>query len=195
MNPFIHLARMISRVATAPLATQEGQLIYQRTSTTTGRFYGARFRTGGSYEWQVLGGGYLFALPPLYIHDLTGTGTTEANPAFWDADTTSTIATSRRLRMGKAGSVVGAFIATDDARTAGTATLKVLVNSTAFDFNSGSVVLDGTTTLSKSDFVHASAGVAFSANNTLGIQVVTSGWTPTTANIVAGLWVQLTPYD
>ena len=80
----------------------------------------------------------------------------------------------------------------DAARTAGTATAKVRVNGTGQTFNGGSVVLDATNTTSDSDLVAHSSGVAVSSGQTVGCEVVTSSWTPTTADL--SCWIVVS-YD
>lgn len=51
---WLQLGRMLGRNPSTPLATQEGQLRHERSSTTTGKLYLGRFLTGGTYEWHEL---------------------------------------------------------------------------------------------------------------------------------------------
>jgi hypothetical protein len=138
---------------------------------------------------------YSHMLGPFLFPDLTGTGTPELKPIFYDTTTSSKVNTTRRFVMSHAGYVVGIHLMSDDARSAGTAIASVLVNGVSQAFNSDSVVLDGTNTTQNSDYVHPTAGVSFAADDQLSVRVTTSGWTPTTANVAAYLIVQLTPFD
>jgi hypothetical protein len=140
-------------------------------------------------------GVYSFTLGPFFFADLTGTGTPELKLAFYDTTTASSVNTTRRIVMRIAGYVVGAFLVSDAARTNGSAILSVLVNGASQAFNGGAVQLNGTDTTADSGFIYPDGGVAFSAGDDLGVQVTTSGWTPTTANVTAWLLVQLTPFD
>lgn len=51
---WLQFRRMVGRNPATPIPTQEGQVRYERKSTTTGKFYLARFLTGGTYEWHEL---------------------------------------------------------------------------------------------------------------------------------------------
>ena len=87
------------------------------------------------------------------------------------------------MKMQTAGRIVGLILTSDVPRTAGTATARVRINGSGAAFNAGSVVLDATNTLSDSDFVPWASGNAFTAGQTIGADVVSSSWTPTTANL------------
>jgi hypothetical protein len=50
-------------------------------------------------------------------------------------------------------------------------------------FDGGSVVLNATDVARNSGLVAYASGVAFTAGQLIGCEVVTSGWTPTTANL------------
>jgi hypothetical protein len=157
----------------------------------------ARVGSGLYYDGSgwVDGAVYSHTIGPFLFPDLTGTGTPELKPIFYDTTTTSKVNTTRRFPVERAGYVVGAYLMSDDARLTGTATLSVLVNGSSVAFNGGSVVLDGTNTTQDGEFVHPTAGAAFAAGDQLSVRVTTSGWTPTTANVAAYLIVQLTPFD
>lgn len=128
-------------------------------------------------------------LGPFYINDLAGTATTQATLGYYNTATAVSRATND-IVMGRAGKVIGLIVVSDDARTAGTATARVRIAGSGTAFDSGSVVLDGTNTTSDSSFVAYSSGVTFTAGQTVGCEIVTSGWTPTTANLTVWVVVQ-----
>jgi hypothetical protein len=138
---------------------------------------------------------YSHLVGPFYFPDLAGTASNELKLLFYNTTTVGAVNVTRRVQMPLAGYVVGLFLVSDAARLTGTATARVMVGGTPTAFNGGSVVLDGTNTTTDSDIVHPTAGVAFAASNQLAVEVNTSGWTPTTANVTAWLIVQYTPFD
>lgn len=125
-------------------------------------------------------------LGPFYINDLPGTATTQATLGYYNTATALSRA-GNDIRMDVAGRVVGLIVTSDAARTAGTATARVRIAGAGAAFNGGAVVLDATNTTSDSSFVAWGSGNAFTAGQTVGCDVVTSGFTPTTANLA--LWV------
>lgn len=129
-------------------------------------------------------------LGPFYINDMAGTATTDATLGYFNT-ATAVSGSANEIKMQTAGRVVGVIITSDAARTAGTATVAVEVNNTTQAFNAGAVALDATNTTSDSSFVAWGSGVAFNAGDTLGCEVTTSGWTPTTANFSIWLVVML----
>ncbi len=129
-------------------------------------------------------------LGPFKINDMAGTATTDAGLGYFNTATAVSRSTNE-IKMQTAGRVVGAIITSDAARTAGTATVAVEVNNGTQAFNSGAVALDATNTTSDSSFVAWGSGVSFNAGDTLGAEVTTSGWTPTTANFSIWLVVML----
>jgi hypothetical protein len=129
-------------------------------------------------------------LGPWHINDLPATATTVAGVGYYNTSSAVSLVNTD-LRMDLAGRVVGVIIASDDARTAGTATARVRVNGASTAFNAGAVALDGTNTLTDSAFVAWGSGVAFAAGDTLGVAVQTSSWAPTTANVAVWLVVAL----
>lgn len=131
-------------------------------------------------------------LGPWFLNDVPGTATTEMLLAYFN--TTSAIgfggANENDFTMPVSGQVIGAFLMSDDARTAGTATLVVRINTVATTFVSGAVALDGTNTQRVSTFVPGS-GLSFSEGDEIGVALTTASWTPTTANATAWLLVRL----
>jgi hypothetical protein len=121
-------------------------------------------------------------LGPFYINDLPGTATTQATLDYFNTATAQN-RNANDIYMERAGTVIGLIVTSDAARTAGTATVRVRVAGVATTFAADAVQLNATRTTSDSAFVDAPAGVAFTAGQTIGVAVVTSGWTPTTANL------------
>jgi hypothetical protein len=132
-------------------------------------------------------------LGPFHINDLPGTATTQATLGYFNTAT----ALSRNgndMRISLAGRVVGLIINSDAARTAGTATARVRVAGVGTTFDGGNAVLNAIRTQTNSSFVSFGNGVAFAANDLIGADVVTSGWTPTTADVNVYVVVMLTPF-
>ncbi len=132
-------------------------------------------------------------LGPFFINDLPGTATTNAQVSFFNTGTAVSLL-DRSPRMPRAGRVVAIYMISDDNRTAGTAVARVTINGAGTAFDSGSVQLDGTNVNRDSAMVAYSSGVAFAAGNDVGLQVVSSGWTPTTANITLWMTVRFEPF-
>lgn len=136
---------------------------------------------------------YTETLGPWYGDDVAGTATTAMKLLYMNTGTAVSQSTNR-IRAGRTGYVVGARITSDAARTAGTCTVEVDLSGVSTAFDSGSVVLDGTRTTQDASIVTPSAGVAItSGSDTIGVNLVTSGWTPTTANVQVTLLVMWAP--
>lgn len=132
---------------------------------------------------------YVVTYGPYFINDLPGTATTQAKLAMFDTATT-VLMTTREIQSGRLGEIIGLSIVSDAPRTAGTATVRILLSGVDTAFDGGSVVLDATFTAQKSGFVAAGAGVAISSSSArIGVNVTTSGWTPITANVA--VWVHV----
>jgi hypothetical protein len=132
-------------------------------------------------------------LGPLHINDLPGTATTQATNGYFNT-ATALSRNANDMRMSRAGRVVGLIMVSDAARTAGTATARVRVAGAGTTFDGGSVQLNATDTTSDSSFVAYGSGVAFTAGQTIGADVVTSGWTPITANVNVYVVVMFEPF-
>jgi hypothetical protein len=126
---------------------------------------------------------------PFFIADLPGTATTQAQSVFYNTSSASNIG-NRDIRMPRAGRIVGLVVTSDDDRTAGTATVRARVDGVGAAFDGGSVVLNATDVARSSGLVAYASGVAFTAGQLIGCEVVTSGWTPTTANLSLFVIVQ-----
>ena len=128
-----------------------------------------------------------------YLNDVPGTASTACGRAYFNTATAVSRSTNPE-RAGRVAYIVGAKITSDAARTAGTATVKVLLNGASTAFDAGSVVLDGTRTTQDCSIVVPSSGIAVtSGSDTIGVEVVTSGWTPTTADVTVELLVMYSP--
>ncbi len=151
-------------------------------------------RLGAGLAGQVLKSGGTGANPewtnsfmtvnvgPFYINDLAGTTTRQATYGYFNTAT----ALSRNvsdMKIQAAAHVIGLYIISDAARTAGTATVRVRIAGTGTTFNSGAVALDATNTTSDSSMVLPGSGLAVTAGQTVGCDVVTVGWTPTMADL------------
>lgn len=126
-------------------------------------------------------------------NNLTGTGTTSLLSFFPDSSTTFNLSGPDPVAP-RAGRAVGLMLVANAARTAGTATARVRIAGSGTTFDGGSVQLNATNTQQASSLVAYSSGLTFNAGNTLGIDVVTSGWTPTTADFVGWLTVKYEPF-
>lgn len=134
-----------------------------------------------------------FTIGPFFQHNIAASDTAVMTPMFFDT-ATAVIRGLTSFKMQKAGKVVGAFLMSQAARTAGTATLQVRINSTNTAFDGGSVVLNATDTQSSGTLLPYSSGLAFAAGDFLTTTVVTNGsWSPTT-DFSAYLVVMLEPF-
>jgi len=132
-------------------------------------------------------------LGPFFISDVIGTGSETATQAFFNTSTALNRSVIDPV-MPKNGRVVGMFMCSDANRTAGTATAKVRIGGVDTTFNSDSVQLNGTNVNRTSSVVAFANGPAFVAGNAVSASVVTSGWTPTTANISIFVVVAFDPF-
>jgi hypothetical protein len=136
---------------------------------------------------------YTFTLGPFFINDLPGTATTQMALGVFNT-ATAVAQTTNEPRMRANGRVVGLVIVSDAARLTGTATARVRLAGSGTTFNGGAVVLDGTFTTSNSSLVAHTSGGSFGNGDTIGMDIVTSSWTPTTANLTGWLIVSLDPF-
>jgi hypothetical protein len=180
-------------ISTSPSYTNPEKLTI--TTITTGQtayIYSVNKSTDVRY-FVAAGGGHYQTLGPFTRANLPGTGT-EALPLMF-ADSASTFVLSTLdPRAPRAGRVVGLTLLSNAARTAGTATARVRIAGSATDFDGGSVQINATNTQRASGLVAYASGVMFNAGNSLGIAVVTDGWTPTTADFVGWLTVEYEPF-
>jgi hypothetical protein len=148
----------------------------------------------GVTKWPMLAT-FLPTLGPWFLNDVPGTATTEMKLAYMNTATAfSQGATNfNDLYMPSAGEIVGLWIVSDVARTAGTAKVQIRKNGTATEWLSGTVVLDGTNTTRFAAFDPGGGSLGFAAGDRLGLAVVSASWTPITANFLAYLMVRMTP--
>lgn len=137
---------------------------------------------------------YTFTLGPFYINDLPGTATTQATLGYFNT-ATALSRNGNEIKMARSGYIVGAFVTSDAARTAGTATVRVRISGADTAFDAGSCALDASNTTSDSTIVASDLGVSFSSGQTVGVNVTTSGWTPTSADLSVWLIIQISPFD
>ena len=134
-----------------------------------------------------------FTIGPFFKNDVPGTATSDLFLPFYDTLTASSIGTSGSHFMPLAGRVIGAFITSDAARSAGTATLRPTISGTGQNISGGNPVLDATNTTRHGVAVKWANGVSFNAGQRVGCELVSSGWTPITANVTAFLVVAMNP--
>lgn len=129
---------------------------------------------------------------PFVLNDVPGTSTVPMGLGYFNTTSAVSVDTANLVRMPAAGRVVGLALSSDADRTAGAATAYVKVNGAAgASINGSAVSLDGTNVSFDSVLVPHDSGLAAAASDTLQIEVDTSGWTPTTANLLAWLTVSL----
>lgn len=92
------------------------------------------------------------------------------------------------IPMPVAGSIVGITIFSNEARTAGTATVEPTINGTGIGLTA---VLDGTNTTTHTA-AQAEGLDKFTAGQRIGVKITSASWTPTTADISVAVLVTLT---
>ena len=132
-------------------------------------------------------------LGPWYEDDIAGTATTAMKLLMFNTGT-AVSQTTNRLRAGRAGYIVGARITSDAARITGTCTVEVDLSGVSTAFDAGSVALDASRTTQDASIVAPGSGIRVaSGSDTIGVNLVTSGWTPTTANAFVTLMMIYDP--
>lgn len=172
-----HDASAISFTPAGTIAATEVQAAIEELDTTVA---------------AIPAGHVTFTIGPYMINDLPGTATTQMLLPFFNTSAlTSLGANGVEYRIPDASHVIGAILVTDNARTAGSAELRVRVGGVATVFAAGAVVLDGTNTTRVAAFVDHASGIAATAGSSIGVAIVTSGWTPTSANLNVLLVISL----
>lgn len=94
------------------------------------------------------------------------------------------------VKMLKIGRIVGAAVVANAPRTAGTLTVRARINgvATALGFT---VALDATNPQSCANAITPASGLAFAANAAVGVDVLTAGFAPTTADLTIWLYALL----
>jgi hypothetical protein len=146
----------------------------------------------GLHEGLLLAQRPILTVGPFYINDLPASATTQATQAFFNTATAVSRSNINPV-MPLAGRVVGISVTTDDSRVTGTATARIIINGTGAAWNSGSVVINGTSVFRAANLIAwaAAEDYAFNAFDAVGLEVETSSWSPTTANLTGFLFVQL----
>lgn len=136
--------------------------------------------------------GYTEAIGPFYATGLVATGTAIADSGFMSGATF--VRANTAPKMGRAGRVVGVRMVSNEACTTGNLTAKLRINGVSTPFNTDGVQINAAAgnTLADSDIVDLLAGPAFAAGDLLGMEVVTSSFAPTTADVT--LWATVV-YD
>ncbi len=150
-------------------------------------------RADGTWASQAVTPQLTFTIGPFFINDLPGTATTQAQLGYFNTASAVSL-DNNEIEMGRAGEVVGLIIISDLARTAGNAVAGLNINGSPTAFDGGSAELSVFHLTSNSSFVAYGDGVPFAAGDTLGCGVQTTGWTPTTANVVVWVIVALEPF-
>lgn len=162
------------------------------TAASPGAIAGKVLAWDGASAWDDY---FIFTetLGPWYEDDIAGTATTAMKLLMFNTGT-AVSQTTNRIRAGRAGYIVGARITSDAARTAGTCTIEVDLSGVSTAFDAGSVVLDATRTTQDASIVAPGSGIRVaSGSDTIGVNLVTSGWTPTTANAFVTLMMIYDP--
>lgn len=167
-----------------------GELALKRAASTEDEVYVGVRDASSAMAWRLLSGGYVMTLGPWGVANLAGTSNSQGFLPFLNS-ASAFVATAEDLNLRVAGEIVGCILASNAARTAGTCTMRVRVAGTPTAFNSGAVALDGTNTTKDASFVAPGSGVSFSATDAIGVDLQTSGWTPTTADFTMWLVVRL----
>lgn len=133
---------------------------------------------------------YLMTTPVFHLNDVPASATTAAKLLFMDTTTTVKVASST-IRAGRTGEIVGLYVVSDVARTTGTLIARPSVGGVTTAFDGDAVTLDNSPTTQMSQLVAPGQGIAIaSGSDQLGIDIVTSGWAPTTANVFAWMIVR-----
>ncbi len=145
----------------------------------------------GLYEGLLIAQRPILTVGPFYINDLPASATTQATQAFFNTGTALNRSTTDPV-MPLAGRVVGISVTLDDSQVTGTATARIRINGTGAAWNSGSVVINGTSVNRAANMIAwaAAEDYAFNAFDAVGLEVATSFWSPTTADLTGFLFVQ-----
>ncbi len=131
-------------------------------------------------------------LGPFVTNDVAGTASTFLSLAYFNTATALSLST-RETKMAQGGRIVGMMITTDADVTAGTIVGRASINGAAVTFNDSAVTLSTALPQSDTSFVEFEQGVAFKAGDTIGMNVNTTGMTPTTLNLTGWLVLALDP--
>jgi len=128
---------------------------------------------------------------PLVRNDLAANATATLQAGFFN-DATALSQSTGAIYIPRNGEIVGIYATTDANRTSGTATIQAVVDGTPVTLDGGATcVIDGTNTRRHSVHVANGDGEDVTAGQRVELQVVTSSWGPTTANLVGWVAVRL----
>lgn len=171
--------------ALAPTTTQ-GDVIYHNGTDNVrlgAGTAGQLLTTGGAGANPSWSGSWMTVTFTYYLNDVaTSTSNQQMTLAQFTTSTAVSRAATNDYIVRANAHVIGAFLVTDAARTAGTATLQVRINGTGTAFCSGGVALDATNTVSDSCMVLPASGLALTSGQSIGCEVDTASWTPTSAD-------------
>lgn len=157
------------------------------TTPTIGSFTNATHN-----HLTAAGGGQLssiITLGPLYISNLAASATAAMEAMFLDGTTVSR--STGDFYISRNGEVIGITAIANANRTGGTATVELTVNGVAQTFDGGATcVLDATNTRRHAVLVATGDGEDVTAGQRVGLQVTTSGWGPTTVELIAWIIVR-----
>ena len=139
---------------------------------------------------QISGLGSYATFGPFSANDLAASATAALEAPFFNTATALSRSTPD-IYMPLAGEIVGIFAIADANRTAGTATIQVTVDGATQTFDGGQVcALNSFNTRRHSVMALRGDGESVNAGQRVALQVVTSGWAPTTANLTAWFTVR-----
>jgi len=130
---------------------------------------------------------------PLYVNDIPATATSPMVPGYFDGAATVVLGGSAEFKAPADGWITGMILNARNSRTAGTATAAARIGGVTTTFASGACQLNGTDLLRASAVTTIADGVPFVAGDRIGIDLVTSGWAPTTTDAMAWFTIQMKP--
>lgn len=130
-------------------------------------------------------------LGPFYANDLAASATVDLQAGFFNAATTLSQSTMD-VYMPLAGEIIGIFAMTDANRTAGNCIVGIKTGGVTQSFDGGAVcAIDSINTRRHSVMVATGDGEDFAAGGRVSLYATTSGWAPTTADLIAWITVRL----
>lgn len=132
---------------------------------------------------------YTSWIGPFMGVNIAGTATTVLDLLFYGATNAAIQGANAGFRAGRAGEIVGASLLANGARTGGTMTLRATIGGVGTTFNSGAVQLNASNTVRATSIVSPGNGITISGSDSLAIDVVTSGFTPTTLEVLGWLLI------
>jgi parallel beta-helix repeat protein len=132
-------------------------------------------------------------LGPFYLNDVQGTaGPQVMSLGYFNTATAVSQDTANLLKVPAACKAVALLVVSDSDWTAGTADVYISVNGAAGTSINGNLVRLSTTNRETHYYATThDSGLAFTAGQTIQLQVDTTGWTPTTANFTAWVTISL----